>query len=154
MALLKKLMDSIDGNSQMAIASNLDRLIREAQGEQRSLQALIAKAESRKSEVPRLNDSLDESARRATALAEQLERLAGRFQELEAVHHQMQSVEGRIASLERGVQTAEDRVEQALAQDTHLQEDRKVVEQLVALGQSTRGQIEELKRESAALASL
>ena len=128
MALLKKLMDRVDGNSQVAIAGNLDRLIREAHSEHQTLQALITRAESRDSQVPRLNDSLDETARRAAALADQLESLAARIQGLEAVHHQVQSVEARIASLEGGVRKAEDRIEQALARETHLQEDRKAVE--------------------------
>src|SRR5262245_60411314 len=112
MALLKKLMDKVDGSSQVAIAHTLDRLIREAHSEHETLQALITKAESRSAEVPRLDGALDETTRRAAALADDLEGLAARIQGLETVRHQMHMLEARIASLEGGVQTVEGRIEQ------------------------------------------
>jgi hypothetical protein len=106
----------VDGDRPFQPASgNLDRLIQEAHCKHETLQALVDRAESRSIEWPQLNGALDETARRAGALANELESLAARIQGLEAVHHVVHSLEGRIASLEGGVRIVEARIEQALA---------------------------------------
>jgi chromosome segregation ATPase len=152
MDLLRKLMTA--GDSQAPVAENLDRLLTHVQDERRTLQALLASFEGHAADMPRVSASLDEAGRRADVLANQIERLASRMEDFDSLRQQVEALQTRVISMEGGVQTAEGRVQEALASEARVQEHRESVEQLVSLGRDTLGQIEALKRESAALAQL
>ena len=102
---------------------------------------------TRRSVSREVNASFDETERRAAGLAQQLDVLAARVDDFTQIVQLAQTLETRV-------QRAEERVERTLAGETHIQEHRDAVQQLVSLGQGTLAQVEWLKHESAALARL
>ena len=153
MDLFRKLMTGGDGQ-QAVIAVDLDAQIARAQKEKQALEALVTSAQAHLAQIPRVNASLEETERRAAAIAQQLESLAARADELENVRRQAEAVEMRVLALEVGVMKSEERVQQALARETHVDEHRSAVEQLVSTAQGAIARLEGLKQESAAFMQL
>ena len=153
MDLFRKLMTGGDGQ-QAVIALYLDAQIARAQKEKQALEALVTSAQAHLAQIPRVNASLEETERRAGAIAQQLESLAARADELENVRRQAEAVEMRVLAVEVGVMKSEERVQQALARETHVDEHRSAVEQLVSTAQGAIARLEGLKQESAAFIQL
>ena len=153
MDLFRKLMTGGDGQ-QAVIALDLDAQIARAQKEKQALEALVTSAQAHLAQIPRVNASLEETERRAAAIAQQLESLAARADELENVRRQAEAVEMRVLAVEVGVMKSEERVQQALARETHVDEHRSAVEQLVSTAQGAIARLEGLKQESAAFMQL
>ena len=153
MDLFRKLMTGGDGQ-QAVIALDLDAQIVRAQKEKQALEALVTSAQAHLAQIPRVNASLEETERRAAAIAQQLESLAARADELENVRRQAEAVEMRVLAVEVGVMKSEERVQQALARETHVDEHRSAVEQLVSTAQGAIARLEGLKQESAAFMQL
>jgi predicted nucleic acid-binding Zn-ribbon protein len=126
MDLLKKLMDRSDGHSQAAIAGTLERLLKDAKDEGKTLQALIASAATRANEIPQVHASLDDAGRRAASVTDQLESLSTRVENLENIQRQIQALENRVVSVEGGVQKAEERLQQTLARRLRSRNIRKL----------------------------
>ena len=129
MDLLKIFMNKDNGHSQVGVAGDLERLLKQTRDERQTLQALLASANSRATEIPQVNASLEEAGRRAAALAHQLDSLAVRVDDLNSIRRQVQTLETRVVAMEGGVQKAEERVQQTLAREAQIQEHREAVQQ-------------------------
>src|SRR5262245_47484540 len=154
MDLFRKLMTGNDGQQQAVIAVDLDAQIARLQKEKQALEALVTSAQTHVGQIPRVNASLEETERRAAAIAQQLESLAARVDGLENVRRQAEAVETRVLALEVSVMKSEERVQEALARETHVDEHRMAIEQLVSTAQATIARLEGLKEESAAFMQL
>jgi DNA repair exonuclease SbcCD ATPase subunit len=146
MALFRRLMNGNDAQ-QVALAEDLDTQIARAQDVRLALEALVTIAQKHIDQLPRMNASLEDTDRRAAGIGERLETLAARMDDFENVRRQTQAAESRVGVLE-------ERVQQALARETHLEEHRVAVEQLISLGQAASANLEALKTEGAAFMQL
>jgi chromosome segregation ATPase len=152
MDLLRKFMNGGDGHSQAV--GNIERLLEQMQQERQALDRLHVSFETHATGIPQVNAKLDDSERRAEALAQRLDALSARVADFEGIRQQSDGLQARVGTLEASMQEAEERVEQTLAREAQVQQHRDAMEQLVSLGRSTLGQIDVLKRESASLAQL
>ena len=146
MALFRKLMNSGDAQA-VAVAEDLDAQIARAHDVRQTLEALVTLAQAHVAQIPQVNASMEEGERRAAELGQRLEILASRVDDFENTHRQTQTVETRVIALE-------ERVQQALARETEVDEHRSAIEQLVSLGKSAGASLEGLKQESAAFMDL
>ena len=146
MALFRKLMNGGDAQA-VAVAEDLDTQIARAQDVRQTLEALVTLAQAHIAQLPQVNASMEEGECRAADLGQRLEGLAARVDDLENIRRQTQTVEARVVALE-------ERVQQALERETHVDEHRSAIEQLVSLGRSAGASLEGLKQESAAFMEL
>ncbi len=146
MALFRKLMNGGDAQ-QAAVAEDLDAQIARAHDARQTLEALVTLAQAHVAQIPQVNASMEEGERRAADLGQRLEILASRVDDLENTRRQTQTVEARVIALE-------ERVQQALARETQVDEHRSAIEQLVSLGRSAGASLDGLKQESAAFMEL
>src|SRR5262245_61401112 len=116
MALFRKLMNGSDAQ-QVAVAEDLDTQIARAQDVRVALEALVTIAQAHIDQMPRVSASLEQSDRRAADIGERLEALVARADDVETVRRKMQAAESRVVALE-------ERVQQALARETQVEEHR------------------------------
>ncbi len=145
MALFRRLMNGAD--AQVAVAEDLDTQIARAHDVRQTLEALVTLAQAHIAQIPQVNASMEDGERRAGDLGQRLETLAARVDDVENIRRQAQAVDARVVALE-------ERVQQALARETHLDEHRAAIEQLVSVGRDTIAQLEKLKQENAEITHL
>jgi chromosome segregation ATPase len=141
MALFRRLMNGADAH--VAVAEDLDTQIARAHDVRQTLEALVTLAQANVAQIPEVNASMEDGARRAAELNQRLEALAARVDDLENIRRQAQTVEARVVALE-------ERVQQALARESQVDEHRSAIDQLVSLARTAGANVEELKKESVA----
>ena len=125
MALFRKLMNGNDAQ-QVAVAEDLDTQIGRAQDVRLALEALVTIAQAHIEQMPRMAASIEDTDRRAAGIGQRLESLAMRMDDLENLRRQTHAAESRVSVLE-------ERVQQALARETQVEEHRTAIEQLISL---------------------
>ena len=147
MALFRKRTTNGSDKPRTGAADDLDTQIARADEARRALDALVKTAQKHISDLPEANKSLAETDCRANDVAQRLESLATRVDDLEKILKRTQAVEARVLALENRIQQGEERVEKI---DDH----RSSVEQLVVMGQAAVAQLDGLKQETSVLRQL